>query len=106
MIASALRDFLVTVSKHELMTGTGLRLLSDLCYGQNKNTNVLSMLTAFRKQQCPHLTITNVFPVRGHSFLPADGVFRRIEQDIPEQPKIVLSEECSSQAPPGLAELP
>ena len=63
MIASALRDVLVTVSKHELMTGTGLRLLSDSCHGQNKNTNVLSMLTAFRKQQCPHLTITNVFPV-------------------------------------------
>ena len=93
MIASALRDFLITVCKDELMTRTELRLFSDSCYGQNNNMNVLSMLMAFRKQQCPHLKITYVFPVRGHSFLPADRVFGRIEQGIRKQATILLPEE-------------
>ena len=58
--------------------------------------NVLSMLMAFTKQQCPQLKITYVFPVRRHSFLPADRVFGQIEQDIRKQATILLPEEYLS----------
>ena len=51
------------------------------------------MLMAFRKQQCPHLDITDVFPVLGPSFLPADCIFGGIEQDIRKQTTILLPEE-------------
>ena len=37
-----------------------------------------------------------MFPVRGHSFLPADRVFGRIEQDIRKQATILLPEEYIS----------
>ena len=69
MIASALWHFLRTVLKDELSTRRELRLFSDSCYGQNKNMNVLAMLMAFRKQECPQLKISYTFPIRGHSFL-------------------------------------
>jgi hypothetical protein len=72
MVASALNHYLVSVVGDELKNNQNLRLFSDSCYGQNKNINVLSMLCATRKQKFQHLNIEYTFPVRGHSFLPAD----------------------------------
>ncbi|CAM1328338.1 Uncharacterised protein g9739 [Pycnogonum litorale] len=66
-----------------------VRLFSDSCYGQNKNINVLSMLFALRAQH-PLLKISYYFPVRGHSFLPADRAFGRIEQEIRKKETILL----------------
>ena len=43
--------------------------------------------------KCPHLKITFTFPIRGHSFLPADRVFGRIEQDIRRHPTILMPRE-------------
>ena len=51
---------------------------------------VLSMLFALRKAYFPHLTINFTFPIRGHSFLPADRVFGRIEQDLRRKDTILL----------------
>ena len=93
MIASALWHFLRTVLKDELSTRRELRLFSDSCYGQNKNMNVLAMLMAFRKQECPQLKISYTFPIRGHSFLPADRVFGRVEQEIRKNPTILLPDD-------------
>ncbi|KAK3764422.1 hypothetical protein RRG08_040018 [Elysia crispata] len=93
MIASALWHFLRTVLKDELSIRRELRLFSDSCYGQNKNINVLAMLMAFRKQECPQLKILYTFPIRGHSFLPADRVFGRVEQEIRRNPTILLPDD-------------
>ena len=90
MVASALHHYLGNVVRDELAHYRVLRLFSDSCYGQNKNINVLSMLFALRKQTIPHLTMNYYFPVRGHSFLPADRVFGRIERDIKRQDTILL----------------
>lgn len=70
-----------------------LRLFSDSCFGQNKNVNVLSMLFALTKQNCPNMITEYVFPIRGHSFLPVDRVFGRIEQQIRKHNTILMPEE-------------
>ena len=89
MIASALNDFL----RHHLPTlndARTLRLFSDSCFGQNKNMNVIAMLLALRKQCFPRLGVRYVFPVRGHSYLPADRVFGRIEQQLSSLDTVLL----------------
>ena len=89
MIASALNDFL----RHHLPTlndARTLRLFSDSCFGQNKNMNVIAMLLALRKQCFPRLGVRYVFPVRGHSYLPADRVFGRIEQQLRSLDTVLL----------------
>ncbi|GFO04519.1 hypothetical protein PoB_003102400 [Plakobranchus ocellatus] len=93
MVASALRSFLLSSARDELMHRTELRLFSDSCYGQNKNMNMMAMLLALKNQEYRHLRMSHTFPVRGHSFLPADRVFGRIEQDIRRTPTILLPEE-------------
>ena len=89
LVASALNDCL----RHHLpgLSDVGLlRLFSDSCFGQNKNMNMLAMLLALRKQCFPRLDVTYVFPVRGHSFLPADRVFGRIEQKLRKMDTVLL----------------
>ena len=89
LVASALNDCL----RHHLprLSDVGfLRLFSDSCFGQNKNMDMLAMLFALRKQCFPRLSITYVFPVRGHSFLPADRVFGRIEQKLRKMDTVLL----------------
>lgn len=96
MIASALQHYFTSVAADNLTLCQSLRLFSDSCYGQNKNINVLSMLFALHSQLFPHLNINYFFPIRGHSFLPADRVFGRIEQDIRRQPTILLPHKYTS----------
>ncbi|XP_055064736.2 uncharacterized protein [Misgurnus anguillicaudatus] len=93
MVASALQHYLTSVARADLHQCQSLRLFSDSCYVQNKNINVLSMLFALRSQLFPQLNITYFFPIRGHSFLPADRVFERIEQDIEKKAAILMPEE-------------
>ncbi|KAK1889032.1 Phosphoribosyl-AMP cyclohydrolase [Dissostichus eleginoides] len=70
-----------------------LRLLSDSCFGQNKNINLLSMLFSFMKEAFPRISAEYVFPIRGHSFLPVDRVFGRIEQQVRKKDTILMPEE-------------
>ncbi|GBP33253.1 hypothetical protein EVAR_5207_1 [Eumeta japonica] len=61
-----------------------LRLFADGSGGQNKNSQVVHMSIFWLKS---HLLanvakIVLIFPVRGHSFLPADRVFGRVEKDL------------------------
>lgn len=68
-----------------------LRLFCDGCTSQNKNNIVLRSLVHF--VETTRTTITKVilfFPVRGHSFLPADRVFGRAEK-ILRKKAIILS---------------
>ena len=70
-----------------------LCLLSDSCYGQNKSINLLSMLFALQKQKQPGVHVSYYFPVRGHSFLPADLVFGRIGQQLKKLNTVLMPEE-------------
>ena len=57
---------------------TTLRLYSDGCGGQNKNSNVMHYLFTLVVQG-RFSYIRHTFPVRGHSFLPNDRDFGRTE---------------------------
>lgn len=63
---------------------TTIRLVCDGCGGQNKNSTLISMvcywLVKFSPMQVKIIEL--VFPVTGHSFLPADRVFGLIEKKI------------------------
>ena len=89
MIASALNHCFRHVLNQKMFRSKTLRLFSDSCYGQNKNMNVLSMLFCFANEN-KRLQIEYTFPVRGHSFLPADRVFGRIQQTLKKQETILL----------------
>lgn len=92
-IGSAVYDFLNRTAWPE--TCTTLRLFCDGCSGQNKNSYIISLLTFWMYHNAPAslTTILLVFPVRGHSFLPADRVFRRIEKIIRKQTEILKKED-------------
>ena len=82
MICSAIEHLLKNVLKDKCFNASSLRLFSDACYGQNKNINMTCMLLALRKQYFNKLQITHTFPERGHSYLPADRMFGRVQLDI------------------------
>lgn len=61
-----------------------LRLMADGCAGQNKNSTMMAMLSKWLIQDAPEQIkmIEVVFPVVGHSYLPPDRVFARIEKKL------------------------
>lgn len=68
-----------------------LILTSDGCGGQNKNNIVLGMLQNWFFSTSSNIeTITLLFPVRGHSFLPCDRLFGRIQHDLKKMDTIIL----------------
>lgn len=87
---SALLDFLQKELKDDIQL---LRLFSDSCSAQNKNVNVLLALQHFVKLKHPNLLIRHYFPIRGHSYFPADRVFGRIEQELRKLETILLPHE-------------
>ena len=92
MTASALDNFFRLQRNETLRESRKLRLFSDSCYGQNKNMNIVSMFMVLRSS-IPNLQVEYTFPMRGHSFLPADCVFGRIEQSIRKFDTILLPEQ-------------
>lgn len=76
--SSALRDF-----KPEFDPDVKqIRLFADGCSGQNKNAHVMHMLMLWLYREAPQniKSVVLAFPVRGHSYLPADRVFGQIEK--------------------------
>ena len=71
---------------------TGAALIFRLFF-HLKKMNLMTLLVALKHQRFSHLDINFTFPVRGHSFLPADYVCRRIGQEIRQYTTIVLPEE-------------
>lgn len=58
-----------------------LDLICDSCPGQNKNSALVGMLLRYiNSEQCPFQTIRLIFPVKGHSYMPPDRVFGRVER--------------------------
>lgn len=87
-IGSALLHYL----RHMLPDGTKhLRLFSDSCPGQNKNYSNMGMLSAYVAET--NVRVSYFFPVRGHSYLPADRVFGRVEQKLRHTETILLPDE-------------
>lgn len=69
-----------------------LRLFCDGCGGQNRNSYIIHILYYWLKFKSPP-TVTEIiitYPVRGHSFLPADRVFGRVEKDLRKHPVLPL----------------
>lgn len=86
-IASAV-FYLLSSTDMENITKT--RLCADGCGGQNRNSVMVGMLVYFLGKIAPLSLkeIELVFPVRGHSFLPSDRVFGRIERKLKKMPII------------------
>lgn len=74
-----------------------LRVMSDGCGGQNKNTTMMGMLSYWIYNNAPAniQQIEYIFPVVGHSFLPSDRVFARIEKAVKDKNIIVNPNEYS-----------
>lgn len=68
-----------------------VRLMADGCSGQNKNSMMIAMLSKWLTKDAPaHIRLVEVvFPVVGHSFLPPDRVFARIEKELRKVESIV-----------------
>nr|CAI5834638.1 unnamed protein product [Callosobruchus analis] len=83
-IASAIYGFLndtfeTFVDKEN--TVMHLRFFCDGCGGQNKNSHIIHALMYWLQSTKSQIqSITIIFPVRGHSFLPADRIFGRVER--------------------------
>lgn len=91
IIASCLFD---SLNSMDLTPYTVIRLISDGCGGQNKNSILLSMLCSWLKNAPDNIQeIQLVFPMTGHSFLPPDRVFGNIEKDIRKCEVIIKPEE-------------
>lgn len=91
-ISSAVMDYLTLLDK-ELYDSealpTTLRLFSDACASQNKNTILINCIQYFLKTSRIIKSIIHYFPVRGHSYMPPDRVFGRMEKDFRNHEQIL-----------------
>lgn len=81
-IASAIMDFLNRIRKRCVRWKySNLHLYCDSCPAQNKNSTVMAALLMFvNSPRNPFQSVKVVFPIRGHSYLPPDQVFGRVEK--------------------------
>lgn len=69
---------------------TTLNLFSDSCSGQNKNQfTMITLLYYINHRTTIFKQINHIFPVRGHSYMPPDRVFGRIEQVLRKKESII-----------------
>lgn len=87
-IASAMCDRLMNTDLDGIHK---VRLFADGCGGQNKNVQVLCMASWWLLNKAPKSVeaVQVVYPVTGHSYLPPDRVFGRIEKDIRKEEEIL-----------------
>ncbi|XP_054270345.1 uncharacterized protein LOC128991468 [Macrosteles quadrilineatus] len=93
--------------QNKLPAGTeSLILWSDSCGGQNRNIKVVLMLKALLHDHPTLKTITHRFPMPGHSFLPNDNDFGKIENALKYQQHVycpddyfTIMEKCKKQNP-------
>lgn len=88
-VVSALHNFLYKLEEkiknraesENVALPTKLRLFSDATSSQNKNSTMMGFLLHYVQRNttiCKE--ITHYFPIRGHSFMPPDRIFGRIEK--------------------------
>lgn len=89
-VCSALNNFLQEVEKkYDGSDSLTLRLFSDSCSAQNKNQFMTGFLLNFVNKSKIFNKIEQIFPVRGHSYMPADRTFGRIEKIIRKKKEIL-----------------
>lgn len=92
-ICSALLNFLEQLEervKNEDSPPKILNLFSDSCSSQNKNQfTIATLLYYINCIQTVFDKINHIFPVRGHSYMPPDQVFGRIEKCLRKKEIIV-----------------
>ena len=89
-VGSALHHYLISLegTLHGKRDMT-LRLFSDSCSSQNKNAMIMCLLARFVQTSKVFVKIMHTFPVRGHSYMPPDRVFGRIEKQLRKTETIV-----------------
>lgn len=92
-ISSCLWDFFVKIIRPMCVAENikCIRMFSDSCVGQNRNYCVLSMFTVIASQF--GLKVEWFFPVRGHSYMPADRAFGLVETQLRDIDIILLPED-------------
>lgn len=91
-IASAVYDTLNKIEIPEVINK--VKLIADECSGQNKNSTIMAMAAKWLSQAPRNIKkVQLVFPVTGHSFLPADRVFALIEKEVKKLDTIILPDE-------------
>jgi len=69
-----------------------LNLFSDSCSVQNKNKYMITTLLYYINYKSSVFnTIYHIFPVRGHSYMPLDRIFGRIEQRLRKKRKYCVT---------------
>ena len=88
-VASALIHFLENCKIDECIDT--IRLFSGGCGGQNRNSHVVHALTMWLLRKSPtHVRrVSMTFPMRGHSYLPADRVFGVLEKSFRKHAEII-----------------
>lgn len=91
-IGSAVYDYLSSMNIDNNVDT--IRLFCDGCGGQNKNNHIIHSLMQWLYSKSPAQVkeIHIFFPVRGHSFLPADRVFGRLEKELRKIPVITTKD--------------
>lgn len=91
-IASALHHRLCCSNLEEV---TQIKLFSDGCGGQNKNKGMLGMLSHWLLFEAPKNVqkIVLWFPIVGHSFIPPDRVFGKMERSFKKRSVIESPED-------------
>lgn len=89
-VCSALAHFFrVLEEKYKNLANLTLRLFSDSCSAQNKNKFIVGLLLNLVNKSNIFNEIEHIYPVRGHSYMPADRTFGRIEQELRRKSEIV-----------------
>lgn len=80
---------------YDLSNYSFVKLFADGAASQNKNSSMLVMLGYWLANEAPNniQRVDIIFPIVGHSFLPADRVFGRIEQVVKKKDTIIHPEE-------------
>lgn len=71
-----------------------IKLFCDGCSAQNKNYTLLAMLSKLCNDRNVNCEI--IFPVRGHSYLPVDRTFGRVEKMLRKTELVLLPDEYNS----------
>lgn len=95
-IGSALLHYLRNIAFPSGVSNVGM--FCDGCAGQNKNNHILHTILYWLRNESPeHIKEAElIFPVRGHSFLPADRTFGRIEKSLRKHSTIVSRDEYNT----------
>ncbi|CAH2096686.1 unnamed protein product [Euphydryas editha] len=86
LVASAVYHRLTETDKNNIDT---IRLVADGCGGQNKNCIVVGACCKWLLKNQSIKKIEIVFPVTGHSYMPADRVFGVIERKLKKKEVIL-----------------